>query len=341
MKDMSEQLMNNYRNNRPTGETSIKRSIFKDLQDKLQEDIKSAQKSNDTEDHFETFLYGKPSMILTHFFVYFGINANTVTFLSLVFGVAGSFFFYTRHPGFIFAGILIEFIAVALDCSDGQVARLTHTSSQLGRFLDGLVDSVNFAAIYIALGLRMMIKEKIPFTDVKWGAFIWIVIFVSGYCHAEQARMADYYRSLHLHFLEQNNTAFFTSSKRIKAELSESRGTPLYNRLYLAVYWLYTKAQEKMSPNTQRLLKAIEDNGGVITVELSAAYTSKSRKYVQLTNVLTFHLRTCVLFLLLLFRLHPFFFPFNILVLGGIMIFMISKYEKIASEIYDSFFANK
>ena len=60
---------------------------------------------------------------------------------------------------------------------------------------------------------------------------------------------------------------------------------------------------------------------------------------MQLTNVLTFNLRAYVLYLLVLLKLHPFFFPFNIIILGGIMVFMVRKYEKISKEVYDEFFA--
>ena len=307
------------------------------MSDQIQQDLEIKNKSDDTEDRFDTVVYGPFSVLLAYFFIRQGISANIVTLLSLAFGVLGSFFFYPQSFILNLIGILIEFFAVVLDCADGQVARMTHTSSQLGRFLDGLVDSVNFAAIYIALGLRMM-KETIPFTDTKWSWYIWIVILVSGYCHAEQARTADYFRGLHLHFLHQNDSANFTTSEKIRAELSRSKASPLYDKIYLSVYFLYTKAQELMTPNVQKLMKAIEENGGNISGELSSAYTSQSRRYIQLTNVLTFNLRAWTLFVLVLLKLHAFFFPFNVLVLGGIMIYMVSHYEKIAGRICRRFF---
>ena len=272
-------------------------------------------------------------MLLAHFFIKHKVSANAVTLLSLLFGIIGSFFFFSQHVLVNFIGILIEFFAVVLDCADGQVARMTHTSSQLGRFLDGVVD-----AVYFSLGLRMT-NEVIPFSAVKWGIYIWIVLIINGYFHGEQARMADYFRSLHLSFLDHGNKANFTTSRSIRAEINESKDTPLYNRLYLNVYYLYTTMQEKMTPRTQKLLFAIDENGGTVSKELSEAFTSRSRKYVQLTNVLTFNLRAYVLYLLVLLKLHPFFFPFNIIVLGGIMVFMVRKYEKIAKEVYDEFFA--
>ena len=312
---------------------------IKAIHARIQEDIETALKSNDTEDHMDTALYGTLSMICTHFFVRHGFSANTVTLLSLLFGVCGSVFFYAHNIFINLAGIIIEYFAVVLDCSDGQVARLTGTSSQLGRFLDGMVDSVNFIAIYFVLGLRMM-REPIPFVHARWSFWIWLVLAVSGYCHAEQARMADYYRTLHLHFLNHDSLSRFTRTRNIKEEIAQSKSTPFYNRLYLRIYYMYTWAQEHMSPNMNKFLSALENNSDVIPVEISEVYLAKSRKYVQLTNVLTFNPRAYTLYILLLLRLHPFFFPVNIIIFGGMMIFMVTRYEKIAKEMYESAFTD-
>ena len=330
--------MSNLRNDHNAATETPEIERIKERHEQLQRDLESAQKANDVEDKFDTIVYGTFSMLLAHFFIKHKVSANAVTLLSLLFGIIGSFFFFSQHVLVNFIGILIEFFAVVLDCADGQVARMTHTSSQLGRFLDGVVDTICFFAVYFSLGLRMT-NEVIPFSAVKWGIYIWIVLIINGYFHGEQARMADYFRSLHLSFLDHGNKANFTTSRSIRAEINESKDTPLYNRLYLNVYYLYTTMQEKMTPRTQKLLLAIDENGGTVSKELSEAFTSRSRKYVQLTNVLTFNLRAYVLYLLVLLKLHPFFFPFNIIVLGGIMVFMVRKYEKIAKEVYDEFFA--
>ena len=337
-KDIFHQKMTDHKNGRGMAADPIDLEKIREHHEQLQKDLETAQKSDDTEDRFDTIVYGPLSMSLAHVFIRRGISANKVTLLSLVFGVFGSIFFYSQNVLVNFLGIVIEFFAVVLDCADGQVARMTHTTSQLGRFLDGIVDTTNFFAIYVVIAIRMT-NETIPFTAVKWGVIIWIVLLINGYFHGEEARMADYYRTIHLYFLDRSNTAHFTSSEKIKEELAAAKDSPFYNKLYLYSYYIYTRDQERMSPNMQKLLKAIEENGGTISDELSDAYTARSRKYVQLTNLLTFNLRAYVLYLLILLKLHPWFVPFNILILGGIALFMIAKYEKIAKEVYEQFFA--
>ena len=93
-----------------------------------------------------------------------------------------------------------------------------------------------------------------------------------------------------------------------------------------------------MSPNVVRLLKAIEADDSEISEYAAEAYLAESRKYVQLTNVLTYNLRAYALDILVLLKLHAWFVPFNIIVLGGIMFYMIAKYEKIAGDIYGEYF---
>ena len=330
--------MSDRKNGRGIAANPIDIEKIKEHHEQLQKDLEASQKSDDTEDRVDSILYGPFSMTLAHFFIKHGISANKVTLLSLFFGVLGSFFFYPQNVGLNLVGIIIEYFAVVLDCTDGPVARLTNTGSQLGRFLDGAVDITNFAAIYIVLACRMM-HETIPFTNINWSGWIFLILLANGYCHGLHARMADFYRTLHLHLLDRKSNGCFNSSEQIKKELSESKNTPFFNRLYLMVYYNYTKAQEKMSPNVVSLLEAIEAEDSDRSRKATEAYLAESRKYVQLTNVLTYNLRAYALYILILLKLHPWFIPFNIIVLGAIMFYMIAKYEKIAESIYDEYYA--
>ncbi len=332
-------LMNELNNNNTIKQTSAELGKIREFGDQLREDIEASEKSKETDDPFELAIYGPPSMLLTRLFIKLGWSPNSVTLLSLLFGVAGSFFFYSQNAAVNLIGIFIEYLAVVLDCCDGQIARITNNSSQLGRFLDGMVDTANFLAVYIVLAFRMM-NETIPFTDRKWGIWIWIVLTATGLFHAQQARMADYYRGLHLSFIDNASAASFTSSKAIKKELSESKNTPLYNRVYLAVYYSYTKAQERMAPKAQKLLAAIRKNGGAST-ELARDYRKRSLKYIQITNILTYTTRAIALFILILFKLHHFYPVFVIIGLGSLMVFMIRRYEKIADDLRARYFPSR
>ena len=297
------------------------------------EEEKASRKSGDTDDPVDVILYHPLAIRLSHMFIKAGWSANAVTLLSLFFGVGGSILFYSQNRWINLLGIALVVFAAVLDCCDGQIARLTHTSSQLGRVLDGTVDITNFLAIYIVLGLRMM-KENIPFTGTPWSFYIWIVIIVAMYCHASQARMGDYYRGLHLYFLKGSSRANLARVKNLEEELASlPKGSPLYERIYRNIYLIYTKDQEKHTPNAQRLLDKLEEKDEFVPKDLAAAYITRSRRYIQMTNTLTYNMRAWTLFILLMLGLHAFFFLFVIIVLEVVKYVMIAKYEAIAKDI--------
>ena len=303
------------------------------------EDIKASRKSDDTDDPLDELLFHPASIRLAHVFIRHGVSANAVTLLSLLFGVSGSLLFFPQNRWITLAGIVCEIIAAILDNCDGQIARLTHTCSQFGRVLDGMTDITNFLAVYIVIGIRMT-AETIPFTNTAWSFYIWPLLLLAMLCHAGQARMADYYRGLHLYFLEGSDSSTLARSRDLKAELAAlPKGSPLYERVYRLFYLIYTKDQERHTPRAQRLLSAIEAKGGAAP-ELAEAYVVRSRRYIQLTNVLTYNIRAFSLYILLLLGLHAFYFPLVIVLLEAVKWYMIMKYEGIAEDVRTEYCAD-
>ena len=302
------------------------------------EEIKEARKSQDTDDLFDVLVYDPIAIRLSHGFIRAGIPANMVTVLSLFVGVGGSICLYSRNIWVDLAGMVMIIFAAILDCCDGQVARLTGTSSQLGRVLDGAVDIANFLAIYLVLGLRLM-SDTIPFTDMQWGFLVWIPIVLAMISHADQARMADYYRGLHLFFLNGKDPSLLTTSKELKAELySLPKGSSLFERIYRIIYLIYTKDQERQTPRVQRLLNGLEKNR-TDSEKVSEAYVSRSLKYIKISGGLTYNIRTYVLFIAILFNVPAVYFVFVIIVLQLVKVWIVRMYEAIAKEVYEKYLA--
>ena len=284
--------------------------------------IQAARKSGGVDDPLEVILYDPLAIRLSHGFIRLGISANAVTLLSLFFGIGGSLLFYTSNRWINLLGMALVLFSAILDCCDGQVARLTGTSSQLGRVLDGAADFLNYLAIYLVLGLRLM-GEPIPFTDTPWSFYIWPLLLLAMLCHSGQARMADYYKGLHLYFLKGEDRTSLARSRDLQAEL----------------YLNYTRQQEKATPKAQRLLKAMEGAEANTRREISQAYVSESKDHIYLTNLLVYNIRTFVLFAMLLLGTHAFYPLLVILLLEGIKILMIRCYEAVADSVYKRFTA--
>lgn len=274
-------------------------------------------------------------LIFCMLFKKMGMTPNFVSILSLIAGFIGGVLFYWNDFWLNLAGVLLIILSMIWDCTDGQLARLTHKTSVIGRLLDGIATVACYVAAYIALGLRMQ-HECIPFTDTLWGGWVWAMIVPIGLiCHAGQDRMADYYRNLHLLFFTRGDGSEFDRSKALYEQFRTEKES-VFKRFYLFMYANYTKMQEQYSPRLQKFL-AVAGDDGKYPEPVRECFLTESRKYIQLTNLLTINFRAIVMFLLVLIGQYAFYFPFLVL-MELINIYMIVRYEKIAAKLKNDFY---
>ena len=304
----------------------ILKKSFKDL-------LKNSRKSDDTSDPIDILITDKLAMVVTRLFIRIGIPANAVSIFSFLFSLIGSFFIVPDNLEYNLIGIAMAIFAVILDNSDGQIARLTDTASDMGRILDGFCDSLGSLSMYIAISLRLM-NEPVPFLDGKtWGVWIWILMAVYySFFYPDQCRMSDYYRNVHLYFLNPKKSELTRSEDIISRIRAFNRKTPLHERIFQNAYYLWTVLQEKETPKLQQLFDIIKKRGEV-PENIAKKYIEKSKKYINLTNVLTYYLRAFTMYLMIVLHIYAYFFPFAIIVLGIIEKYMIIRYEAIAKEL--------
>lgn len=109
-----------------------------------------------------------------------GIGPNGVTFLSLLLSVSGMIALVLL-PDAAWAGLPVAFLLAAgylFDSADGQLARLTGTSTKAGEWLDHVVDAFRTPAIHCALALALVLNRP----TLWWVAILAIVhsLVVSG-----------------------------------------------------------------------------------------------------------------------------------------------------------------
>ena len=298
----------------------------------MRTDIKAAYKSEDTEEFFDRIFTKPLGYLCARFFIKIGWTPNMVTLLSMVIGFAGGVLFYFNNFFLNLLGVLLLIFANILDSTDGQIARLTGNKSTLGRILDALSTVVWYVAIYIALSLRLM-GEPMPFSERSWGWLIWLVTLPCAFLgHQKQCMMADYYRNIHLFFLKNRNGDELDSYEELtktRSQLPWRKGSR-FRKIYLYFYGFYTYSQEAATPNMQRLLKAARSG---VDEKTKKDYLEKSRKYIQLTNILTFNTRAYTLFLCVLLGVPFLSFMIELIVLGLLNRFMCEKYEHIAKDV--------
>jgi hypothetical protein len=123
------------------------------------------------------------------------VSPNLVTFISILFGLAGAAALVVPFEGHMVVAGLCIFSSAVLDCADGQLARMRGTSSAFGRMLDGVADLVVSAATVSAVTYWLGYK----YSGTPWLAALMvglaIVTIVTGSFHTG---MYDHYKNVYL-----------------------------------------------------------------------------------------------------------------------------------------------
>ena len=101
----------------------------------------------------DIMLHRRLSRPLSRAAVTLGISPNTITVASGIVGLMAAGVVTLGTPAALIGGLLLYVVAVVLDHTDGEVARLTLTESALGEWLDVVADTVVHASLMLALGV--------------------------------------------------------------------------------------------------------------------------------------------------------------------------------------------
>jgi hypothetical protein len=246
--------------------------------------------------------------------------------------------------------ILLLMVADILDCTDGQLARMTGKKSKVGRILDGLAGFVWFTPIYLGMAWRFYQHHSLEFgwlgiSDTPQNALIaTTVVFVLGLMSgflgiAAQQRLADYYIQVHLFFLKGEKGSELDSSVRqqeIYDQMDEK--TPKYERIFQKSYIDYTKKQEDVTPQFQRLMKSIREKYGSsdqLPQNIREEIHRESLALMPWNGLLTFNFRSFWLFVFILIDLPAEFFIFEIFAMGLLTKYVRRRHEGFCSRIAD------
>jgi hypothetical protein len=315
-------------------------------------------KSVETEDWLDLHVIRPLCYYCAKGFAYFDIHPNTVTILSMFIGAGSCVFF--AHGSYYYEGaiglalnllaILLLMVADILDCTDGQLARMTGKKSKVGRILDGLAGFVWFTPIYLGMAWRFYQHHSLEFgwlgmSDTpQYALTATTVVFVLGLMSgflgiAAQQRLADYYIQVHLFFLKGEKGSELDSSVRqqeIYDQMDEK--TPKYERIFQKSYIDYTKKQEDVTPQFQRLMKSIREKYGSpdqLPQNIREEIHRESLALMPWNGLLTFNFRSFWLFVFILIDLPAEFFIFEIFAMGLLTEYVRRRHEGFCSRIAD------
>lgn len=290
--------------------------------------LESTFKSSDTEELFDIYFYRPIGYRWALLFKSLHITPNAVTIASIFIGIAGGILFYFPQLAVNVYGMLLLMLANSFDSADGQLARMTNTKSRLGRILDGLAGAFWFFTITIALSLRLQ--------ETGWPSYIWALGFTSLASHMIQSQQSDYYRNIHLYFIKGKAGSESDNSADLNREFNSlSWKNNFGKKLMVGFYRNYTKQQELLSPQLQKLMGVIRSRyNDDLPVWLVNEFREKNKPLMKFTNIIQFNTRTFFLFFSLFINKPWLFFLFDIIVLNAIMIYMIVRQENVSKHFY-------
>lgn len=205
-------------------------------------------KSLDVEEVVDRYFHRPLAAMLVALLIPLPISSNQVTLGSLIVGWVGSFLlfraFFVGDPGpsmlWLGAGFFL-FLAVILDCADGQLARARGGGSRVGRILDGFVDVLVLFPAYVILGVGI---------HHLYGATWLTVAAVAGFSTWIHCIVYDKLKNLYLAstMVEAGGAEGTETLESVRQEQAEARanGSPL-ERFLLWVYVGYLQVQERFA----------------------------------------------------------------------------------------------
>lgn len=296
---------------------------------RLRSEYRSSLKSMDTEETFDLMFYRPIGFVWAKIARRLGITPNVITIASIFLGIGAGVAFYFNNLWINIAGVVLLMWADSFDSADGQLARMTKQYSRIGRILDGLSGDIWFVCIYAAICLRENVTSDF-FMAHKWA--IWVIACVTGFCHAVQAAMADYYRQFHLYFVKGEGGSELEKASNLWDKFHAlSWKHNFWQKLTLAFYTNYTVGQEKRTPAMQKLRRRLEEAYGKrVPMAFRQKFREAGKSLMKYTNILSFNTRTFALFAaILIFRMPWLYFAFELTVLNFVLIYMMWRHEKL------------
>ncbi len=293
-------------------------------------------KSVDTEEFLDTWFYRPLGFRCALFFRNRGIHPNVITIISIFLGVAAGVCFAQENLRWNILGILLLIWANLYDSTDGQLARITGQKTRWGRILDGFAGDCWFFSIYFAIAVRETF-QPIPFVPgYEWGMLIWIMASFSGFwVHGSQCQLADYYRNIHLYFINEKNGNEFHNSIAVRKEYKETpwKGN-FFWKIFLNAYIAYVDNQERMTPKFQKFIRLVNGKYGTdIPEALRKEFRAGSLPLMKYANILTFNTRAITLFVVTLIGQMWFYLFFELVILMALFIYTRYRHERLCSRL--------
>ncbi len=230
------------------------------------EKVLSTIKLIDIEERFDIYFSRFYGLYFAQVAKKLSLTPTHVSLISLVIGVVGGGLLYYQNEILMTAlgGVLIIWAGV-LDSADGQLARMTGQSSDLGRVIDGLIDNIVFMSCYIGASLYLV---------SIYGGWIFILTVASGFAHSYKSAMYEFYKSEYLLMIGKSQVGFIPT----RVEQVKPVGNKWYHRVMHVINKDYTAKQIKYTTRTPEERERMRELSNVKPEQFEKWYSNYNLK---------------------------------------------------------------
>jgi len=138
-----------------------------------QSELQNTFKSSDTEEAIDIYFYRRLGYRVALFSAKHKIRPNTITIISIFWGVVAGHLYYYNNIWINILGILFLIIANTLDSADGQLARMTNDKPNWAEY------SMVWQAIYGFSAFTFTLGSALPTTAMVHGSGSLVSLLVS------------------------------------------------------------------------------------------------------------------------------------------------------------------
>jgi len=212
-------------------------------------EVRSTIKLIDVEEKFDLAFSRFFGLYLAKIGRFFNMTPTQVSVLSLIIGVAGGLMLFYQDQWIItlWASVLIT-LAGVLDSADGQLARMTGQSTELGRFIDGFIDNAVFMACYFAACAYYVGGE------MGWSIFL-LALPAGIISHSFASSIYDFYKSEFLYYVANSEGS---KVRTIDDVMNVPAQSGFWNKFFRIIQIDYTRRQWMLVTRNEELRETYE-----------------------------------------------------------------------------------
>ncbi|MBI4418242.1 MAG: CDP-alcohol phosphatidyltransferase family protein, partial [Ignavibacteriales bacterium] len=183
---------------------------------RLRHEYRSSLKAHAAEEMADLLLFRPFGFVIANALRSSTVRPLHITILSMIAGVGGGILLGVSAESGLVLAVFLLWLSTVLDCADGQLARLQHSTSSAGRIVDGIIDYAVGIAVFAGIGFR----GNPLVSDTAW----WGIVGAAGMSYALQAMMYDLFRTEYLGSLPTREFTGPPKDTRRSASLLTSDG---------------------------------------------------------------------------------------------------------------------